>query len=209
MTFSFWIISALVIGICVFVFKKAVSNDAQNDYRLRDILSNVDEDDIFADPKLREPQKEAVPVYGNTEKEEEYSYSKNYSTNTYSTTTHEQRTEKKEEEKVYYEKVNDDACDDYSKNDYKTTESYTDEEENEDYEDDDYTNQFEKGLKPQKQSLGRRLFDTIKTFWRGITFTIGLLVTIYSFGGLATQVQTSNDAIVYSIWLLIGVVLIK
>ena len=39
MSLSVWLISAGVIGVCGFIFKKTVSNDAQNDFRLRDILT--------------------------------------------------------------------------------------------------------------------------------------------------------------------------
>ena len=64
---------------------------------------------------------------------------------------------------------------------------------------------IEKGYKVKKKGFT----DYVKMFWKGITFSIGALITLYSFYGLTHFVQTSNDAILYSIWLLVGVILIK
>lgn len=208
MSLSFWLLSATVVGICVFVFKKTVSNDATNDYRIRDILSRQEDEELSL--KKPTPQKEEQipePVgacvnkeYENSSAEQSYSYH----TNSYSTTAHE-NTEETEpvEEKVFYEKINDDACENYNK--FDEEDLYEDDE----YTDEDYT-EIDNEKSVHKPILKKRsLFDYVKTFWHGITFTIGILVCLYSFFGIATQVQTSNDAIIYSIWLLIGVVLIK
>ncbi|MCD8378592.1 MAG: hypothetical protein LUB59_07390 [Candidatus Gastranaerophilales bacterium] len=55
----------------------------------------------------------------------------------------------------------------------------------------------------------KSIFDYLKMFWHGITFIIGVFVCIYSLIGILYYIQTTNDAIIYSIWLLIGVILIK
>ena len=55
----------------------------------------------------------------------------------------------------------------------------------------------------------RSLFDYVKTFWRSITFTIGVVICLCALYCLTAQIANSNDAVVYSIWLLIGVILIK
>ena len=60
-----------------------------------------------------------------------------------------------------------------------------------------------------KKSPLLNLFGLVKTFWRGITFSLGALICLYAFYGVVAQAQTSNDALLYSIWLLIGVILIK
>lgn len=221
MSGTFWLILAGVIGICVFVFTKTVSNDAKNDYRIRDILTNSK-----TVTKQEQPEEEPVAVaaapkqsfeeYQNEHNvyEELVAKQKQTSYSSYSTTTHETESKKEpaqekpkfDEEKVYYEKINDDACP-YSKDD---DDDYYDEEPKTIYNNNtEYKNNFEESEQPLFQKPRKNLFDYIKTFWKGITFTIGLLVCLYAFGGLAYNVQTSNDAIVYSIWLLIGVILIK
>ena len=207
MSISFLFFLAVIIAICVFVFTKTVSNDAKNDFRLRDILANSsDEKDIVRKPQTRVKTEEATVenVYANNIYEELANNKNNeQKTMSYSTTTHEtpdetpkynyEETQSKYSQEVHYEKINDDAC--------------TEEEE-------DFDNDYEESLykiKAQKVTTkpSRNLFGYIKTFWRGITFTVGMLVSIYSFIGLAYNVQTSNDALIYSLWLLIGVILIK
>ncbi len=215
MTISLWAIFIIIGGICAFIFAKTVSNDAKNDYSIRDILSNNDDSEpVIIEKQIveapRQEYKEETNIYDeiirkqqaqqtaqNQQIQENQQEQTSYN-NAYSTTTHED-TPKHErsnyEQQVFYEKINDDACP-YDK----------DENKDDDYfEDDDY--EQEKPIKTVKKR--RSLFDYVKTFWHGITFTIGIIICIYSFIGISTQVQTSNDAIIYSIWLLIGVILIK
>jgi hypothetical protein len=213
MSLSILIPAIIIVSICVFVFTKTVSNDAKNDFKLRDILSNTQDNDTAETPVYNKQQtinsQEATveKVYANNIYEElskEETNQTKYSG--YSTTTHDTGYEKREEKPnynnndTYYEKINDDACPD-------DDEKYIDEDE--DYEDISY----EKKTSPKKQKIRpvktRNLFDYVKTFWRGVTFTVGAIVTVYSFIGLAYNVQTSNDALIFTLWLLIGVILIK
>ncbi|MCR5265876.1 MAG: hypothetical protein K6E29_04700 [Cyanobacteria bacterium RUI128] len=217
MSLSFWFILSAIIGICVFVFTKTVSSDAKNDYRIRDILANAK-----SEAPKPEPAEEPVPVaaapkqsfeeYQNEHNvyEELVAKQKEAGYQSYSTTTHEDKKEEEQfftQEKVYYEKINDDACPVE-----ETKDIYRDEEEPEIKPDKKYSetlyDEVDEDYTPKKKQY-KSLSDYVKTFWKGITFTIGLLVCLYAFGGLAYNVQTSNDAIVYSIWLLIGVILIK
>ena len=204
MSITFWIFLVIVLGICIFVFTKTVSNDAKNDYRLRDILSNSD--DTVPEQKkepepVKNPQEYLEPEKNIYEEIAEKQAAPNY--DGYSTQTHEtynQETVSQEEEKeknisqpqekVYYEKINDDACD---------------------IEEDYYEAEQPKNIKykPEQKPYRRSLFDYVKTFWRGVTFTVGGLICLYSAYGIVTQVQTSNDAIIFSLWLLIGVISIK
>lgn len=205
MSLSLWVVVVIVIAICTFIFTKTVSNDAANDFKLRDILSNSPDEEENEKPlksaylprgeesephqSYEEYEKQTGNIYEEIAKEEN---------NEFETTVHETEPEETEEteekpdeqcyqEEVYYEKINDDACD-----------------VDEDYEEENYCEVKQKPY-PKKRSL----FDYVKTFWRGITFTIGFLICLYAFFGIISQVETSNDAIIYSIWLLIGVILIK
>lgn len=224
MSTSFWILFLVIGGICGVVFAKTVSNDAKNDYKLRDILTNSNkeetESEVFTPQTKSAAETEEKPkpvhagiyeeknIYEEIAQEQQLSYS--YTTNTHSTNNYTSpqsskveenlnSTPKYESEPVYYEKINDDACD-------IDEDEYIEEGYNE-------PKEFEGELKPKqnyaKTKKSSSLFEYVKTFWKGITFCIGMLVCIYSFYGIATQVQTSNDAIVFSIWLLIGVILIK
>lgn len=225
MSGSFWLILAAVTGICVFVFTKTVSNDAKNDYRIRDILTNsktvtkpeaTEEKEpaaVAATPKqsFEEYQNEHNIYEELAAKQKESGYS-SYSTTTHTTESKNESAQEKPkfaEEKIYYEKINDDACP-YSKDD-DDDDDYYEKEPKMTYNSNNtkYQKDFEEKEEPLYQKPRKNLFDYIKTFWKGITFAIGLLVCLYAFGGLAYNVQTSNDAIVYSIWLLIGVILIK
>lgn len=67
-----------------------------------------------------------------------------------------------------------------------------------------HENYSHKNIKKKKD-----IAQMIKSFYRGITFAIGLLVSVYSLVGIIYFVQNTDDAIIYSLWLLIGVVLIK
>ena len=245
MSLSVLFLSAGIIGLCGFIFKKTVSNDAKNDFTLRDILTSespyeAEEEEVkvasqdirkpkfFNELKNEEAERETETVaiktdYEDSEREQKDNYA--YSTRAYSTNVHdvnEQRTEEKpnyqyDDEPVYYEKINDDACEP----DYDTTDDYEEEftakksidfDNFDDEEDDDddlkYTPK-NKETKIVKKSFGSSLFSLIKTFWRGITFSLGALICLYAFYGVVAQAQTSNDALLYSIWLLIGVILIK
>lgn len=212
MSLSFWVATVLVVGGCTAIFKKAVSNDSKNDYRIRDILTHSSEDEVTNSFSARKDygdrERESVLV-GATPNSVEEDMTTGYSTVTHESQTQSYSAPKPEaisQETDYYERINDDACE-------------CDDEDDDDYEEDmDNEPKLEredikyKNLKEPVYSQTtpkRSLFDYVKTFWRGITFALGMLISIYSFIGITTQVQTSNDAIVYSIWLLIGVILIK
>lgn len=218
MSLSFWFILSAVAAICVFVFTKTVSSDAKNDYKIRDILANA-----RSEAPKKETEEEPVPVaaapkqsfeeYQNEHNvyEELVAKQKEAGYQSYSTTTHEDEKDEEEhfftQEKVYYEKINDDACPES-----ETKDVYPDDDETETMSGKKYSetlyDEIDEDYIPKKKPY-KSLFDYVKTFWKGITFTVGLLVCLYAFGGLAYNVQTSNDAIVFSIWLLIGVILIK
>ena len=66
---------------------------------------------------------------------------------------------------------------------------------------------FPNNIKDKK--IKKDVLQMIKSFYKGITFTIGILVCLYSLFGVIKFAQTTDDAIIYSIWLLIGVILIK
>ena len=202
MSLSVLIVAIILLSMCVYVFTKTVSNDAKNDFKLRDILydSNENNTELYQ-KKLKENiqySKDATveKVYANNIYEE-LANEQNYQTNknTYSTTAHDMNEKFSEEsssqynDDTYYEKINDDPI----------------EEEEQEIETTQKTTYKQPIYSPKKRNLA----DYVKTFWRGITFSIGALVCVYSFIGLAYNVQTSNDALVYSIWLLIGVILIK
>lgn len=187
----------VIFGVCAFIFTKTVSNDAKNDFRLRDILSQTDDDTVISNKNLNRVKTEEATVdnvYSSNIYEDIVNSQKTNSSETeYSTTAHsENNSEQKSEtpkynQNTYYERINDDAC-------------FEDDYEDLDYNADDCV---------RKTSKSSKIINYIKIFWRGIIFTIGLLVSIYSFIGLAYNVQTSNDALIYSLWLLIGVILIK
>lgn len=221
-----------VLAMCIFIFKKTVSGDAENDYKLRDILANAKEEDdekIVEKPTLNlkstynekalsenvyeQMEKEGVNngvnnnvnskvnvgvavAENDTAEEEKQEETPPY--NSYSTNTH----TKSYNNDVYYEKINDDACEVEDEEDEEeskifNSKSYDDEPE-------EYNYKSEKTItKPSKT-----IVDYIKTFWRGVTFTAGLLFSLYALYGF-TSVHDSNDAVIYSIWLLAGVILLK
>ena len=205
-----------VLAICIFVFKKTVSGDAENDYKLRDILANAKvEDEETEEKEIQKPslnikssynekaleenvyeemEKEESSPVKVLEKPEEKPLYNNYSTQTHETSTY--------NSEVYYEKINDDACDtDVSEDTEDEEELYDNNSNYKEISYDDYI--------PEKPKQKKTILDYIKTFWRGVTFTTGLLFSLYAIFGLTQMVQTSNDAIVYSIWLLAGVILLK
>ena len=202
MSTTFWIILVVVLGICIYVFTKTISNDAENDYRLRDILANSNNDDMLSDERpntkinlnLKESEIQPEPeknIYEEIAQEQQKDITKN-TYNEYSTQTHEVPNNV-ETKKVaydypktdYYEKINDDVCE-YDEN--------IEEDKNE-------KNEFY----PKRRSI----FDYVKTFWRSITFTIGVVICLCALYCLTAQIANSNDAVVYSVWLLIGLILIK
>jgi hypothetical protein len=202
MSVPFLIFLTIILGLCIYVFTKTVSNDAKNDFRLRDILSNSEEkDSVLAKSQTIKDNinstKEATveKVYANNIYEELANSSENQKNNNYSTTTHNnsyEETTSRYNDDTYYEKINDDACPQEDKRIYYEEEYISKNFKNQNY-----------------NRKSKNLFGYVKTFWKGITFSIGALVCIYSFIGLAYNVQTSNDALIYSLWLLIGVILIK
>lgn len=217
MSLSLWVVVIIVITVCTIIFTKTVSNDAANDYKLRDILSkSPDEEENGSQKKLKSAfipteEEEEAPMqqsYEDYEKQtgniyeemvkEQNSQAQDFGTKVHETAAdefdediEEEQEEYKEpqnnyQEEVYYEKINDDACD---------------------FEEEDEENYCEVQQKKYPKKSG--LLGFVKTFWRGITFSVGLLVCLYSLIGILNMVQTSNDAIIYSLWLLIGVILIK
>ena len=202
MSTSLWIIIAVITIISIIIFKKTVSSDAENDFKIRDILSgnsyeeepeptqqpiktqkSVEEDYLNPQKNIYE-EIEELEHKQTTKQSQEYSQPKQE----YSTQTHNEQEFHTETQNNY----------EYSaQNSYKQPQSKTMFEK-------EFQN-VEKEYKTKKKGLA----DYIKMFWKGITFSIGALITLYSFYGLTHFVQTSNDAILYSIWLLVGVILIK
>ncbi len=202
MSTSLWIIIAVITIISIIIFKKTVSSDAENDFKIRDILSgNSYEEEPEPNPQPIKTQKNIEADYLNpqkniyeeieelehkqsTQQAQEYSQPKQE----YSTQTHNEQEFHTETQNNY----------EYSaQNSYKQPQSKTMFEK-------EFQN-IEKEYKVKKKGFA----DYVKMFWKGITFSIGALITLYSFYGLTHFVQTSNDAILYSIWLLVGVILIK
>lgn len=202
MSTSLWIIIAVITIISIIIFKKTVSSDAENDFKIRDILSgNSYEEEPEPTPQQIKTQKNIETDYLNpqkniyeeieelehkqsTQQAQEYSQPKQE----YSTQTHNEQEFHTETQNNY----------EYSaQNSYKQPQSKTMFEK-------EFQN-IEKEYKVKKKGFT----DYVKMFWKGITFSIGALITLYSFYGLTHFVQTSNDAILYSIWLLVGVILIK
>lgn len=202
MSTSLWIIIAVITIISIIIFKKTVSSDAENDFKIRDILSgNSYEEEPEQTPQPIKTQKNIEADYLNpqkniyeeieelehkqsTQQAQEYSQPKQE----YSTQTHNEQEFHTETQNNY----------EYStQNSYKQPQSKTMFEK-------EFQN-IEKEYKVKKKGFT----DYVKMFWKGITFSIGALITLYSFYGLTHFVQTSNDAILYSIWLLVGVILIK
>ena len=202
-----------VLAICIYVFKKTVSNDAENDYRLRDILANSgskEEETEKPTLNLKSSYNEKAleeNVYEELEKEkndktvavieheEEKTQQAAEPQTSYSTTTHESYSyhTPNYNQEVYYEKVNDDACESYSSEDEEPAEE-------------EYKLSSEKTV-TVKKSMG--LLDYVKTFWKGVTFTIGAVLFLYAVYGLMNLTQTPEEAIKYSIWLLAGIILVK
>lgn len=200
MSTSVWAILVIITIACIIIFKKTVSSDAENDFKIRDILSGNSYEEPEPIPQPEKIQKSVKEEYLNTqkniykeieeleEKESQKEQTQNYSQthNQYSTQTH------NEQEKFHTET---------NKNyDYNTQNS----NKQQTYFDKEFQN-IEKEYTTKKRGFS----NYVQMFWRGITFTIGALISVYSFYGLTHFVQTSNDAILYSIWLLIGVILIK
>ena len=201
-----------ILAICIYIFKKTVSGDAENDYRLRDILANSDKDDeelttekpslnlnsgynekALSENVYEELEKEQTSNVQVVEKTQEKSEFNNYSTQTHETQNY--------SSDVYYEKINDDACD---VENFDEDNSYIDKTDNlNTYDKEEYN------LKPNKNNTSKSLLGYIKSFWRGVTFTTGLLFSLYAIYGFTFLIQDTNDSIVYSIWLLAGVILLK
>ena len=201
MTTSLWIIIAVVSIVCIIIFKKTVTNDAENDFKIRDVLSRPDlseeensltetfnnevEPQSIQKPMSQEMNKqlytEPENIYENLQKQQ---YEAEYKTNIHEETVmekslnhsyQEQKSDKEDDDSIHYDK--------------------------------DFSYEIKKEKTPVKKK--NNMFDYVRIFWRGITFAIGVLVCLYSLLGLTHYVQTSNDAIIYSLWLLIGVILVK
>ncbi|MCM1264680.1 MAG: hypothetical protein NC200_00650 [Candidatus Gastranaerophilales bacterium] len=188
MTTSLWVILTLVTILCIVIFKKTVSNDAENDFKIRDVLSrpDVDEPEHIEEQFKSEPE----PVAEFEQKIENF-------------------------KKIQQEPVQEKLDCEYRTNVHEK--QIIEEDLNESYQEESgeekvfYDKEFSKEILKDKNIAKKKfgLFDYVRVFWRSITFTVGILVCLYSLFGILRYVQTSNDAIIYSIWLLIGVILIK
>ena len=202
MSTSLWIIIAVITIISIIIFKKTVSSDAENDFKIRDILSgNSYEEETEPTPQPIKTQKNIEADYLNPQKNiyeeiEELEHKQStQQTQEYSQPKQEYSTQTHNEQEFHTE--TQDNYEYSAQNSYKQPQSKTMFEK-------EFQN-IEKEYKTKKKGLA----DYVKMFWKGITFSIGALITLYSFYGLTHFVQTSNDAILYSIWLLVGVILIK
>lgn len=157
----------------------------------RKIVRTDARDDFKIKNILRYNDEERVNEYVNNEPEKETVYN-NYE---YKTEAHlNNNSDDLPPQKEIYSEVNDYK----EKNDNKADEGF-----NGAYE------IYENPKNIQNKKIKKDIIQMIKSFYRGITFTIGLLVCLYSLFGIIKFVQTTDDAIIYSIWLLIGVILIK
>lgn len=225
MSASVCLIIIAIFILCVVVFTKTVSNDAKNDFKIRDILSNSEpfeepiEEETISN-KLNLKQKPIQETYKEIHHETSQQPQEEFVT-----TIHEEKYYNSEDksysglkqEESYYEKsryVETDKFDDNNKNIKPNSNCQKPDYIEQEYiETEDINDKAIAGLRFKKDtsmlSPVKNALWYVKTFWRGITFTLGLLTALYSLYGIAFYVQTSNDAVIYSIWLLIGVILIK
>ena len=215
MTTSLWVVFGIILAVCGFIFTKTVSNDAKDDYRLRDILANAGNDEeteseekeevilpgqeiakpkFFDEPKPEFKHADEQPVMVKTKEDEKNIYQElaekqkenySYSTNTYATMAHETISDKKEKsrvepetkeeskfeyEKPVYEKINDDACDPCEYEHEEEEDILEDEEKI--YAEKDFEDEMEEDTKSYKTvKRNQSLFDYVKMFWKGITFS--------------------------------------
>jgi len=188
MSTSLWIAVFVVLALCIFIFKKTISSDAENDFKIRDILSSRDSVPNESINKMAQPEHAHQPSeadYTETQK------------NLYEEIAESQKQEQ------YKTETHNDYHTEYSKSfGTKTSDDNT-------LDNAAYDKNFKHKSTPEAYVKRLGFCDFLRIFWRGITFTIGSLACLYSLYGLVSFVQTSNDAVIYSIWLLIGVILIK
>ena len=223
MSVSFWIVLGIVLILCCYLFTKTVSNDAENDIKLRDILSNPvsgtglkKEDNDFSKNEAKGfefKNKQTEPIIKTSEmKNGDYTKAE---LETYSTTAHsysnnntgadiiESSSQKSPQEESYYQKdrcmVTDKVEEDepelvINKKIYKTVTETTSDTE---------------GLFKEKEhvvtSQKRGYLYYIKIFWKGMTFALGIPACLYGLHMLFS----GADSLVASVWVLIGVILIK
>lgn len=212
MTTTFWISLTVVLIICVVIFNKTVSGDKENDYRLRDILAraadedeeekeNKDEESLPQKTEEYDPSALEVNVYEEMEKQQKVETTNNYSTTIHVSEESESIIPKNNlnfNQDVYYEKINDDACDEVS----DIFEDNEQEDEEESFED-------KKPSKKKEAEKNSGFIYYIKTFWRGVTFTAGIICFILATYGFLNSAQTTSDDIIFAILLLAGVILLK
>lgn len=237
MSTSFWMIFGGAMLLCAFIFTKTISNDARNDYMLRDILSNSSDETDY-----RKQREEKVL---NTQKMQ-YEETQNQVSvvsaqpSQYSTTMHAEKSDYhtnygnsvavKEPEHVqeesYYQKDRCMATDKVNPtNTEPTVKNNIKQEKAEpvqtlpkraskflpsDNTEEEYTISEEKPLAVKAhnhQSNG--LMHYIKLFWRGITFTLGALACLYGLNMFLSSAAMGADTLVSTLWVLIGVILVK
>ena len=185
----------LIIVVVIFMailFRKIVRTDARDDFRIKNIL------------KYSDTEENSTSDYQNIQKsvQESMNFSSN---NEYKTEVHSEKDslsqdiqpEPKQQENIHYSK-------DFHENTYE--EKINDERY---IKSDDYFEKYESPNNIKDKKIKKDVHQMIKSFYKGITFTIGILVCLYALFGVIKFAQTTDDAIIYSIWLLIGVILIK
>lgn len=196
MSVSLIIVLVVVVIFCVIVFQKTVAGDAENDFKIRDVLSR---------PDILEEDKPSV--------EQEYSYQEKVEDSFYATSNN-HIVEPEENTSLDYEEFKTNSHEDDLKENKseeifrkEIEESIKEEPKKSVYVQKDSSKYIEKEKIVDKKS--KNFFEYVKMFWRGVTFTVGMLICLASVFGIFVHTQTSNDALIYSIWALIGVILIK
>lgn len=239
MTISFWLITGIVLAICGYIFTKTVSNDAENDFRLRDIMSNSEET-----LPLKEEKSEEIPNFpgknltqrgfmfkdeiNSQEQTPVVNFAKKETYNSYSTKIHDDNSEtvnntssvknNHSQEKSYYQKdrcmITDKVENEQQKQivmpkSITITDTKIEQEEKE--EEKIYTNSYamkmQKEYTPTINKFG--ILHYIKTFWKGATFALGLPAFTYGLFSFIFNAPTTTEKLTYSIWILLGVILIK
>jgi len=245
MTVSFWLITAIVLIFCGYLFKRTVSNDAQNDFKLRDIMSNTT---VSAPIKKEEEEQEEISSFpgknlarksgGFEFKDEKIQHQESVSSmnmantnssTTYSTQIHDNNSIRTNstpsaphtQEESYYQKDRCMVTDRIDDEPHQTTVHSTltmtetktepitekEEETNEVSYSKEFSANMRKEYTPTINKLG--VFDYIKTFWKGMTFALGVPALIYGLFSFITNAPTMTEKLTYSIWMLLGVILIK
>ncbi|GEM_PF-5732871 len=240
MSTSFWMILGGILLLCAFVFTKTVSNDARNDYMLRDILSNTPDNTDYQEEKKREKvgssaiseyEEHQNKVYASIQNSQGSQYSttmhtdssnSNYHTNCGNSTSVKEPDHVQEES--YYQK---DRCMETDKVGVNTEPTMKEQKKTEpepvktlpkraskflpsadDTEEEVYSPVKEVRVTAEKPHT-KGVMSYIKTFWRGITFTLGGLACLYGLYMFMASASMGADTLVATLWVLIGVILVK